>query len=536
MKNIKTNRTISIIFIIVFAFAGKIEAQPFEWDTLIDSFFVYDIEITGNGNIYIAGQNYYVSGTPADSCSMVMRSTDDGLIWENVLSPNSTNYGELNSTSIVKDDEDNLYVCYPKFGVLKSVDYGNSWYYISDQINDGENQEFFEVYFSSNGNLILGTNQRIYISTDRGVSWQNVSDTTLYVKWSHSFYDAPDGTIYGLLQNDNILYRSDDDGWTWTKLNIYYCRGICFLENGDILVTKQDLGAPIIRSTDNGSTWTQATDMFSIETYLGVLFRSSDNGIFLERRSSDYGIYYSETDGYQWEPAFAYDDNFYNGFVDFAEDSSSYIYAGRLGALYRIAGESLPVNLTSFSATVNNQEVTIKWTTASETDIKEFEIQRSISGDRSSSWKILGIVETKRQTAEIQNYSFTDYALGSGKYLYRLKQIDFDGSFEYGKEIEVEVASIQKFRLSQNYPNPFGKASVAGTFITTIEFELPKSGKTELKVFDILGKEIAVLKNGFLEAGKHFAKFDATGLPTGIYFYRLTSNGFSTAKKMTILK
>ncbi|MCF8242721.1 MAG: T9SS type A sorting domain-containing protein, partial [Melioribacteraceae bacterium] len=114
-------------------------------------------------------------------------------------------------------------------------------------------------------------------------------------------------------------------------------------------------------------------------------------------------------------------------------------------------------------------------------------------------------------------------------YLYRLKQVDLDGAFEYSDEIEVTFAAPNKYQLEQNYPNPFNP-------VTSIKFSIPQSGQVSLKVFNTLGEEVANLLNNKLEAGYHTIEFDASMLSSGIYFYRLSSNNFVAIKKMLLLK
>ncbi len=127
--------------------------------------------------------------------------------------------------------------------------------------------------------------------------------------------------------------------------------------------------------------------------------------------------------------------------------------------------------------------------------------------------------------------------MSTGKYQYRLKQIDFDGSFEYSNVIEVEICSPDEFNLSQNYPNPFNPS-------TKIKFNIPsviasgakQSEMVTLKVYDILGNEIASLVNEEKPAGSYEVDFDGTNLTSGIYFYELKAGSFILTKKMTYLK
>jgi hypothetical protein len=154
-----------------------------------------------------------------------------------------------------------------------------------------------------------------------------------------------------------------------------------------------------------------------------------------------------------------------------------------------------------------------------------FEIERR---QENSEFVLIGFVEGKGTTTERQEYSYIDRSVTAGKYFYRLKQIDYDGTFEYSNEIEVDTAPLS-FSLEQNYPNPFNP-------ITTIKFNLPEKEFVSLKVYDIIGKETAVLLNEEKPAGLHSVQFDASGLSSGTYFYKLQAGSKIITRKMLLLK
>jgi hypothetical protein len=191
----------------------------------------------------------------------------------------------------------------------------------------------------------------------------------------------------------------------------------------------------------------------------------------------------------------------------------------------------VPVELTSFAANVNDGNVTLNWSTATETNNQGFEIQRSSNG---TEFAKIGYVAGHGTVTEIMNYAFTDSRLDAGSYSYRLKQVDFDGSFEYSNVVEVEVGSPATFSLDQNYPNPFNPSTV-------IEFNLAVDSRVSLTVFDVLGQEVATLISGNLAAGSRQVTFDASALNSGVFFYRIDATGvdgtnFSSVKKMILTK
>lgn len=190
----------------------------------------------------------------------------------------------------------------------------------------------------------------------------------------------------------------------------------------------------------------------------------------------------------------------------------------------------VPVELTSFAANVFGNDVKLVWKTATETNNSGFEIQRSNGGE----FKTIDFVNGHGTTTQPQTYNYTDKNLQSGKYSYRLKQIDFDGKSEYSSVVEVEVLGPKEFSLEQNYPNPFNPT-------TTINFSLAADSKVTLKVFNILGQELMTLLNGNFTAGNHKIDFDGSSLNSGVYLYRIDATGvdgktFSSVKKMILNK
>lgn len=196
----------------------------------------------------------------------------------------------------------------------------------------------------------------------------------------------------------------------------------------------------------------------------------------------------------------------------------------------------LPVELSSFTADVNLRNVQLNWTTSAEVNNSGFEIQRcelqnTTGVNPGGEWKKINFIQGSGTTSESKNYSFTDNNLTTGKYNYRLKQIDYNGNYNYfNLSSEVIVGIPGKYNLSQNYPNPFNPA-------TKIDYDLPKDSKVSLKIYDITGKEVANLLNNEIQiAGYYTVTFTANNLSSGIYFYRLSTEGFAQTKKLVLLK
>lgn len=198
--------------------------------------------------------------------------------------------------------------------------------------------------------------------------------------------------------------------------------------------------------------------------------------------------------------------------------------AGRFITPYDIS--IVPVELTSFMVDLSQGSVVLNWTTASETNNSGFEVQRSTDN---SNFEALGFISGNGTTSNPSTYSFSDNNLHSGTYYYRLKQIDFSGTFDFSEVIDVVVSIPQKFELGQNYPNPFNPT-------TLIKYQLPTDGNVVLKIYDILGNEVLTLVNEFKPAGIYETEFNASELGSGIYFYSINTGIHSSTKKMVLIK
>jgi len=177
----------------------------------------------------------------------------------------------------------------------------------------------------------------------------------------------------------------------------------------------------------------------------------------------------------------------------------------------------VPVELASFNASANISDVKLSWATATETNNKGFYVERKVVGGE---YAAIGFIEGVGTSSSTKEYSFVDRSLQNGKYSYRLRQVDFDGTTEYSKEIEVDVTGPTAFALSQNYPNPFNPS-------TMINFALATDAKVVLSVYNVLGQEVATLVNGNLAAGSHSVSFDASKLTSGLYIAKINAAGIN---------
>lgn len=187
----------------------------------------------------------------------------------------------------------------------------------------------------------------------------------------------------------------------------------------------------------------------------------------------------------------------------------------------------VPVELVSFNAEQAGTDVVLEWKTASETNNQGWDVESKSSN---GSWEKIGFVTGTGSSTALNRYTYTDNRTKSpGVYYYRLRQMDFDGSFSYSQNVSVTIYTAGTFVLGDNYPNPFNPS-------TTISFELPERQNVHLAVYDVLGNQIKILVNDKLEAGSHKITADMASLPSGVYIYRLISGAYTASRRMVLLK
>ncbi len=199
---------------------------------------------------------------------------------------------------------------------------------------------------------------------------------------------------------------------------------------------------------------------------------------------------------------------------------------GIINALSAINLISVPVELTSFKAVYANGVVSVEWITATETNNYGFEIQRR---NENSEYQAIGFVSGNGTSTNRVTYSFEDNNLTNSRYYYRLKQLDFDGSFEYSNEVFVDITELADFRLFQNFPNPFNPS-------TTIKISIPQDSFVKIALYDILGNELKVVKQDLIAAGIHNFEINGSDLASGMYFVKMVAQGFQQTIKISLLK
>ncbi|MFZ2863890.1 MAG: sialidase family protein, partial [Ignavibacteriaceae bacterium] len=469
-----------LIILITTLLNYKTLAQTPQWEFMgLAGEEIYDIAIDDSGNVFVA------------SWTGIFKSTDNGASWE--FKNNGLQIGDVYKLFI--DYAGNIYLCgsanFPGYGLYKSTDGGENWVGFADTLNGGPINKFEDVTIIPNepgGFIYVSNYYGVYRSTDNGMTWESTNYTDPCArniginKNGFMFFGNPCASWFG-------IYRSSDLGTTWIRHTFLSLDlSMVYLRDGSVLAGLYDpnLGSDgIYKTTNNGDTWFNINAFSGLNVSTDFVLDKNDD-IYVSIGGQNPGIYISTNNGNLWINYGLFSQTA-NSVTCLSIDSTGNVWAGaHLIGLYKTEGRTIPVELTSFTAEVNDNNVLLNWVTASEINNRGFEIERNENANED--WKRIGFVEGSGTTTETKTYSFIDENVIDGIFLYRLKQTNFDGTFEYSNTIEVEISIPTRFSLNQNFPNPFNP-------VTSIQYAIANKQFVTLKVYDILGKEITTLVN-----------------------------------------
>ncbi len=499
-------RGFSGVFILVIIFFSLQTLFSQTWVRKIDGFSMWSIGKDYAGNIY--------AGTTGTNRG-IFKSTDGGDTWANMYSTGASNY-----LGIACDSLNNVYVANASNGMLISTDGGQNFTLVPSATFNGNTINM--VACGRTGHIFAGaTNGGIWRSTDFGATFTNTALQSFTIVTIAVDKTDPDIIYAGASSTSaNGFFRSTDDGVTFSSsTNNQNIWEILQDSGGDLYTVTTSSPYPFDHSTDSGLTWTTMSNQPA--AMRGATFDSLENiyiagngGVF---KSTDGGVTFINHN-------FTFSSNkitrYLNKILVCVTGSTN-------GGVWIFTDESIPVELISFTATLAGSDVILNWITASETNNQGFEIERRTAN--SQVWENIGYLPGYGSTTEPRSYSYTDNELTSGKYLYRLKQIDLNGWFEYSKIVTINISVPVRFYLSQNYPNPFNPN-------TQIDFSIPEDGFVSLIVYNTIGQKVAELVNEYVIAGDHHVVFDASDLSSGIYYCRLLADNNVSIMKMTLLK
>ena len=491
----------------------------------------------GGGYVYdllVSETNLFASAGGGLFCS-----TDYGTSWTRLDSVLSNPYHQSLAITPNENGGNNIFTSTWGNGIFRSTDDGVTWFavnsglaspYISGLVAGSFGTEAISLFASTFSENPWGVN--LFRSIDNGESWIQINTELLW-----AFFKV-------LAVNESSVFVGGDWGsglQRFTKIDTNWVVDTLIIADGTTSVFSLALDGTnifvgtfgrVLISTDNGTNWNEVElSINNAKIYclfiLGTnIFAGSEGGVFLSTNGgtswTEANSGFSQISG-QWHPYI----------FDF-DIIGTNIFAGtESGVWRRPLAEMVPVELTSFTASASGKEVTLSWSTATELNNQGFEVQRKFS---SNDFVTIGSVKGHGTTTSPNQYSFVDKLIDAGKYFYRLKQIDFSGTFEYSDVVEVEVRILDKFTLEQNYPNPFNPTTKISWQSPVSSLPDGKAGWQVLKVFDVLGNEVATLVDEEMEAGYHSIDFDASDLPSGVYFYRIQAGNFVDTKKLILLR
>ncbi len=445
----------------------------------------------------------WVTGTVGGSANCtIWKTTDGGVTWVAQYN-NPTGFTD----GLILFDANNL-LCwgdpdpYPSsaWEILTTTNGGANWtrvpranYPGADSLNEEYGAARGICKFGNNVwftgySAVTGTPNSIYHSIDKGLHW--TSAPLMRVNGtSGSGYLAFQNELHGVFVGlDGTRAYSLDGGATWTVATdkTPALRNVTNIPGTDSYLAVGSTGASII-SKDGGLTWTTLTGAPAVHLY-GVTATANN----------------------AWT-------------------------CGVSGKIAKLSGsQNLPVELKSFIAKMADGKVNLEWITVTETNNKGFEVERKAENGE---WSKVAFVDGNGTTTSASKYSYSDDIknLSAQVLSYRLKQIDYEGTYTYSSEVKIDNLAPTKFEMSQNYPNPFNPT-------TMIKYGLPVESNVTVTVYNSIGQLVEELVSNVQQAGYYEVPFNATNLTTGTYFYSIKAQpldgkeGFNTVKKMLLVK
>jgi photosystem II stability/assembly factor-like uncharacterized protein len=429
------------------------------------------------------------------------RTTNGGTSWSSATSGINTGESVAWVAPIIKHPNISSYFYTARQRVYRSTDYGGTWAAVSSNVNGSGAVRELTQSKSNPDIMYAASGTQVFKSTNEGTSWTNVTSglpsrtiTSVYVHPSNSDITLLTFSGFGV----NHVYKTTNGGTSWSSISgnlpdspvndifIYTYDA----QNPNTYFVATDVG--VFLTNNNGSSWAELADGLPNTVILHLDYSPLNQ--MLRAGTHGRGVF--------------------EAFIDF----------------------TIPVELASFNANITEREIVLNWITATETNNKGFEIERKL---KNNEWETIGFIDGNGTTTEIQSYNYQDNYNDisySGRVLYRLKQIDFDGSFEHSKIIYADVDfTPNAYSLSQNYPNPFNP-------VTNIKYSLPIESEVRMVVMNSIGQEVAELVNGIQSEGFYETSWNADEFASGVYFYTIEAVStnkqisFQDTKKLLLIK
>lgn len=523
------------------------------FNTLINT-TIYSLSFRNN-DLLVAGPGGTIS-----------KSSDSGNTW-NLLSKTAT-LEELRNVQFINNQ-----VGYAVGGststgvVLKTTDGGENWTLLPFSTDYRIRSQF---WLDENVGFVGKRGQYgIYRTTNGGITFDSVNTGTApsTLNWNViAFANADTGYIGG---DDGNYCKTTNGGLTWTVIPFSLHHGPYIIYNMSVIDARTVISTgavgKVFKTTDGGVTFSDLSNLGTTSAMYGIDFLNSTQGYIV---GSSGRIYLTTDGGNSWILSTAglgsttmYSVKAVNDHIVWASGSSgTVVYStdagmnwyistsfpvyslirtmygmnffngnlwvvGSSGIIIKGFSDPVPVELISFNIETSGDELILRWKTSTETNNKGFDIERRRKDYQN--WEKIGYVPGNGTTTNLSEYEFRDKV--NGTFLYRIKQIDLDGSYNYSNEIEGSINLLTSYTLEQNYPNPFNPSTV-------ISFQIPKDEYVSLKIYDVLGNLLDVLINEKKSAGKYSISYKASDLSSGIYIYKIMMGNITQSKKMILIK
>lgn len=498
--------TTVVLFLLVIQ---NITAQGWQWIETGFPIHIFDMSFPpGQSNVGFA----VGSTLPFGGDGIILKTTNGGSNWTKISADTLPGLKAVCFTSLNVGFAGG----YQNF-LMKTTDGGINWSFqlIDDKLWYFNNIEFFD----ENRGIIVSFPAEIYTTSNGGVTW----DSTLGVKRSVEDICYADAANLFLAGGDEKIFKSTDSGNSWTEvyggtiLKDFY--GVDFLNSNYGLVCGDS--GKVLLTTDGGVNWDLNT-VSSLGLLRDIHIIDSQNSFMV---GSPELVYKTTNGGSFWLSDFSGGNITSLYKVLFTENQVGLI-CGSEGKFLKNTDYIVPVELTGFTAVADRNNVQLTWTTRTELNNSGFEVYRMYHG---TDWQRITFIPGYGSSTEPKDYFYIDKDVSNGNYFYQLKQIDYNGRYEFSDVISVEVSTPVEYSLAQNYPNPFNP-------MTTIKFDLPEATEVTLTIYNTLGQKVDEIVNTKLEAGRYSFQWNANDIASGIYIYELRTNKFISSKKMILLK
>lgn len=491
------------------------------------------------------GSNYY-----AATDSGVFTSTNTGANWVRISSGIPA---DVDVTSITSNSN-GLFAGSSHAGIFKSTNNGANW----TAVNNGLRELYITNIASLGTDVFCTTTKGIWRSTNSGLTWQE--SNAGYASKDISYFSSIGNTIFAGSFESGDLFRSTDDGNSWvpvtSNLSFAYVRGLTVKGTNIFLsLYTNDTASGIYKSTNNGTNW------IKVSTEFATTLASNSDKIFAGFIG---GFKVSTNDGASWiastlpNPSVQVNNVTANGNIVLATQTPGYYVSTNGGTNWTAGTYPAGTQFTDFSIgspniwaigsglvrglfRSTNQGANFSQVTTPGLTYAAIEINNDLfcatdsgvfhSTNNGANW-------IKRSQGLVINTSNPYYSSTATKFFF-FNNYMYAGTFfssvlktplTYLTGVQSVSTEIpEKFLLQQNYPNPFNPA-------TKINFSLPKNSFVNLRVYNTLGREVAILVNEKLSAGSYAYDFNGEKLSSGVYYYKLETENFSETKKMVLIK